>query len=423
MEIFRIQGAASYNGRVRVQGSKNAVLPMLAASVINKGVTVIEGCPDISDVRDGIEILRYIGCEANLEDGVLTVNSQGEILNTVPEEIMNRTRGSVLFCGALLARCKSFKLWQPGGCNIGLRPVDIHLESFRRLGAAVETDDRSISCRLGTYKPCDITLRFPSVGATENIMIMAAGFEGTVRIMNAAREPEIVDLQNMLSAAGARITGAGTGCITVKGTSSPESVTYRVMPDRIVAATYLSALACSEGNITLENVNASHLTWYINILKKCGMDIECSHGTIEAEKSKRLKGGISVSTRPYPGFATDMQSLLMGVLTTSDGVSLIRENIFENRFCMASELTRMGADIRLYRRTASVRGVRNLHPVNASACDLRSGAALAIVLMGCEGESTLSNIHYIDRGYEKFCENFGSLGVHIERVETVDKPE
>lgn len=423
MEIFRIQGETSYSGKVRVQGSKNAVLPMLAAAVVNQGVTVIEGCPDISDVRDSIEILKYIGCDATLQDGVLTINSQGEISNTIPREFMNRTRASVLFCGALLARCKSFKLWQPGGCNIGLRPVDIHLESFRRLGATVETDDSSISCRLGTYRPCDITLRFPSVGATENIMIMASGFKGTVRIINAAREPEIVDLQNMLISSGVSVTGAGTGSVTIKGASSLDNVTHKLMPDRIVAATYLGALACAKGSITLENVNPSHLGSFVNILKKCGMDIECSQGVINAEKTKRLKGGINVSTRPYPGFATDMQSILMASLSTSDGVSLIKENIFENRFCLASELIRMGADIRIYRRTASVRGVRNLRPLNGVACDLRSGAALAAVLLGCEGESTLGNIHYIERGYENFCENFQSLGAQIERVETVDQSE
>ena len=420
MEIFRIQGATSYKGKVRVQGSKNAVLPMIAASVVIGGITVIEDCPHISDVLDSVEILRYIGCEVTFEKGVLTIDSRGEILNTIPKELMDRTRGSVLFCGALLARCKSFKLWQPGGCNIGLRPVDIHLESFRRLGAAVETDDRSISCRLGKYRPCDITLRFPSVGATENIMIMAAGLGGTVRIINAAREPEIADLQNMLTKSGAVITGAGTGCITIMGNGTPGNVNYRLMPDRVVAATYLGALGCSRGSITLENVNPSHLTSFINVLKKCGMNIECSHEKIHAENTKRLKGGVSVSTRPYPGFATDMQSILMGVLATCDGVSLIKENIFENRFCLASSLTRMGADIRIYRRTASVRGVRNLRCVNASACDLRSGAALACVLMGCEGEATLDNIHYIDRGYENFCENFSSLGARIERVEIFD---
>ena len=421
MEIFKIQGPTFYKGKVRVQGSKNAVLPMLASSVIIRGVTVLEDCPDISDVRDGIEILRYIGCSADLNNGVLTVDSTGEVLNTIPEEFMNRTRASLLFCGALLARCGEFKLWQPGGCNIGLRPVDIHLESFRRLGATVETGDRAINCRMDKYTPCHITLRFPSVGATENIMIMASGLSGTVRIINAAREPEIEDLQNMLNAAGARITGAGTGSVTVTGTGSLNGVNYRVMPDRIVAATYLSDLACSRGNIEMENVNPLHIAGYINILKKCGMDIESSPGVVRASKTERLKGGVTVSTKPYPGFATDMQSLLMGVLSISDGVSLIRENIFENRFCLASELVRMGADIRIYRRTASVRGVRNLRPVNAAACDLRSGAALAAVLMGCEGESQLANICYLDRGYEDFCENFARLGASIERVEKGDK--
>ncbi len=420
MEILKISGPTTLKGSVKIQGSKNAVLPMMAASVLNCGITCIENCPDISDVRDAADILRYIGCNVTMNEGVLTIDSSGDIKSDIPCEIMKRIRASFVFTGALLARCKRFNVSQPGGCNIGLRPVDIHLECFRKLGATVETSSQGIFCRLDSFHPCDLTLRFPSVGATENIMILASTIKGTVRIINAAREPEIIDLQNMLNKMGAHITGAGTSVIVIEGADSLGDVTYRVMPDRIDAATYLTALACTKGEIALEGSEPSHLLNYINILKKCGMDIEISYDKIYAQKQNRLKGGISVDTKPYPGFATDMQSLLMAALSISDGVSIIKENIFENRFCLARILTDMDADIRIYSRTASVRGVRSLRPCVADMCDLRSGAALSCIVMSCEGESKLGNIHYLDRGYEKFAEKYKSLGANIERMNKLD---
>ncbi len=420
MEFYRISGPTDFSGSVKVQGSKNAVLPMMAAAVLNRGITVLENCPDISDVHDAIHILRYIGCKAEFNDGILTIDSSDDIKNYIPSEVMSRIRASFVFTGAILARCKSFNVSQPGGCNIGLRPVDIHLECMRKLGATVETSCDKISCRADKFCPCDLTLRFPSVGATENIMILASSVNGTVRIHNAAREPEIIDLQNMLCAMGAHITGAGTGVIAIKGTDCFSDVRYKVMPDRIETATYLSALACCTGSITLENTDPAYLLGYISILKKCGMNIEFSSDRITADKYGRLKGGVTAETKPYPGFATDTQSLLMAVLSLSDGVSLIKENIFENRFCLAETLSKMGADIRIYNRIASVRGVRSLFPCRANVCDLRSGAALAVAMMSCDGTSELFGIHYIDRGYESFHHKYQSIGANIERIENVE---
>ena len=417
MELYKISGPSFLSGRVKVQGSKNAVLPMMAAAVVKRGVTTLYNCPDIADVHNAAEILRYIGCKVEYENGVLTIDSDCEIKNYVPCSIMSRLRASFLFAGALLGRCGSFSLSQPGGCNIGLRPVDIHLECFRRLGAVVETSANEIICRGKKLKPCELTLRFPSVGATENIMILASALEGKTRIINAAREPEIEDLQNMLSTMGAVITGAGTGVISIEGSKDCHRSRHTIMPDRIDAATYLTALACTEGSITLENTNSEHILNYINILRKCGMHIITSQDKISATKFKRLAGGINVTTGPYPGFATDTQSLLMAALSLSNGVSLIRENVFENRFCLAGLLSQMGADIRTYRHTASVRGVRSLASIDGRVCDLRSGAALAAAMMSCEGESVLRDIHYLDRGYEKFHEKYKSLGVNIERIE------
>ena len=420
MEVFKIHGPTAFSGEVRVQGSKNAVLPMMAAAVINSGTTVISNCPDISDVHDAAEILKAIGCRVSFEKGTLTVDSSSDITDTIPEPVMSRIRASFIFTGALLARCKSFRVSQPGGCNIGLRPVDIHLDALRLLGATVEFSSKEISCRAEKLTPCDVSLRFPSVGATENIMILASTLKGTTRILNAAREPEIEDLQNMLNAMGAHITGAGSTVIVVRGTDSLSSTEYTVMPDRIDTATYLTAVAASGGSLCIKDADSRHITRYINILRKCGMDIQVSQDNIIVEKNLRLKGGVNVTTAPYPGFATDMQSLLMTALTLSDGVSLIRENIFENRFCLADTLSLMGADIRIYGRTASVRGVRSLNPVSACVCDLRSGAALAAAMMSCEGESYLSNIHFIDRGYEAFDKKYRSIGADIERIEKAD---
>lgn len=417
MEILKISGPGKLGGSIEVQGSKNAVLPMLASSLLNRGITRLYNCPDISDVRDAAVILEYIGCKVEFSNGVITVDSSGEITNHIPVEIMSRIRASFLFAGALLARCRSFTLSQPGGCNIGLRPIDIHLESFRKLGARVETSLADIVCTMDRVTPCDLTLRFPSVGATENIMILSCAAKGKIRIVNAAREPEIVDLQNMLNAMGAHITGAGTGVVVIEGTDSFNDVDYTVMPDRVDAATYLCALSCAGGSIEIKNAEPAHLMSYINVLRKCSMDIETSPGMITAQKTGRLKGGVDITTNPYPGFPTDMQSLLMAALSLSDGVSLIKENIFENRFCLAGILSSMGADIRIYRRTASVRGVRSLSSVRATVCDLRAGAALAAAMMSCDGVSELCNIGLIDRGYERFCEKYQSLGVNIERIE------
>ena len=420
MEVFRIQGPTVLNGEAEVQGSKNAVLPMMAASVINSSVTVLENCPDISDVRDACEILGIIGCKVHFKNGVLTIDSRGPINSYIPDDAMKKFRASFIFTGAILARCHSFTVSQPGGCNIGMRPVDIHLDAMRLLGAKVQFSTAEISCTCEKFTPCDINLRFPSVGATENIMILASALGGTTRIINAAREPEICDLQKLLNLMGARITGAGSSVIVINGSYRLTGARHTVMPDRIDTATYLSAVCCNSGKIIVKNTDPTHVSRYINILKMCGADIEVTPDTICVEKRKRLTGGINITTAPYPGFPTDMQSLLMSVLTTSDGVSLIKENIFENRFCVSNSLVNMGADIRIYRSTVSVRGVRNLLPSSEYVCDLRSGAALALAMFGADGVSELKNIHYIDRGYEKFEEKYARLGALIERIELTD---
>lgn len=418
MKVIRIHGPSILEGSVNIQGSKNAALPMIAASVMNGGTTVLENCPDILDIRNSIHILRDIGCGANYENRRLTINSTGNVKSYIPSELAGRLRSSFLFSGALLSRCKKVVISLPGGCNIGMRPVDIHLDAFKKLGVNISEKDDEIECTLQKIIPGDVFLRFPSVGATENIMLLCARSCGTVRIFNSACEPEIVDLQNMLNSMGADISGAGTPVIKIKGVKTLKDVNFKIMPDRIVGATYLAAVACAGGSIRLDDVASGHLSSYIALLRKCGMKIHIYKDKLFAERKGRLSGNVIARTMPYPGFATDMQSLFMAIMCFSDGISVIQENIFEDRFKLAEVLGKMGADISILGKSASIRGVNNLKGINAEASDLRSGAALLAAMLAADGESELRGIHYIDRGYENLSENLISLGAQIERVET-----
>lgn len=417
MEVFRIQGPTILEGEARVQGSKNAVLPMMAASVINRGVTRLDNCPHISDVLDAMKILEVIGCKVSLKEHVLTIDSSGDINPCIPEDMMNRIRASFVFTGALLVRCGSFRVSRPGGCDIGLRPIDIHTDALRRLGARTEFTQGEIICSADRLVGCNLHLRFPSVGATENIMIAACRAQGVTRIYNAAREPEIEDLQAMLNSMGARVAGAGSGTIEIWGTDDLCSASHEVMPDRIDTATYLSAVCACGGRLVIRDAVPRHLSRYIGILKGCGACIQTLPHEITVEKRSRLRSNMMVSTAPYPGFATDMQSLLMTVFSTCNGVGIIRENIFENRFCLASLLREMGADIRIYGSSASIMGTGSLAGGNVRVCDLRSGAALAVAAMSARGTSLIGNIKYIDRGYENFENKYIPLGACIERTE------
>ncbi len=418
MEVVKIEGPSKLEGSVKVQGSKNAALPMLAACVITGSKTVLENCPKISDINISISILRNLGCTVQRRANKLIVNSEGISSYRIPEEKMKCLRSSFLFSGALLARFGKVSCTYPGGCNIGARPVDIHLDAFRKLGVSVRTDGADIECTADSLRPADIVLRFPSVGATENIMILASSIEGTTRIYGAACEPEIEDLQTLLCRMGARINGAGTPVITVTGTHSFKDAEHRIMPDRIDAATFIAAVGCTGGETELFDVNAHHISPFIALMRQCGMGIYINRsGTVTAVKNKRLCGGIFARTMPYPGFATDMQSLLTAALSLSDGVSIVQENIFENRFCMCKALAKMGADIRVYGKTASIRGVRQLTGTDADACDLRSGAALAAAMLAADGVSHLGGIEFIDRGYEDFIPRLARLGAKTERIE------
>lgn len=418
MEIMRIEGPARLEGVVKIQGSKNAALPMLAAAVITGRATVLENCPDITDTDASIGILRSLGCTVSRRGGRLIIASDGELTYEIPREKMCRLRSSFLFTGALLARCGRAICTYPGGCRIGARPINLHLDAFRRLGVDVRVDGERIECRADSLRPADIYLSFPSVGATENIMLLASSIEGTTRIYGAACEPEVEDLQRLLCKMGVRIRGAGTPYVEINGTKSFKDAHHRVMPDRVDAATFTAAVGCCGGEIELSEADVRVMSPFVALLRRCGMSFYTRRdGSLTVIKNKRMRGGVCARTAPYPGFATDMQSLLTAVLSLSEGVSLIREDIFENRFCMCSDLKRMGADICVTGKTASVRGVRRLKAADARACDLRSGAALAAAMLAADGVSTLSGMEFTDRGYEDLAARLRLLGAKAERIE------
>lgn len=424
MEIIRIEGPNQLEGSVKIQGSKNSALPMLAACVITSGVTVLENCPKITDTDESVGILRNLGCSVKRRGDKLIICSDGEITPYIPEERMCRLRSSFLFAGALIARCKKAVCTYPGGCKIGARPIDIHLDAFKRLGVDVKYDGTNIECTAESLRPADIYFRFPSVGATENVMLLASAIEGTTRIYGAAREPEVEDLQRLLCKMGARVRGAGTSCIEVTGTKNFKDVHHRVMPDRIDAATFIAALGCTGGEILLTEADMRLMSPFIAMLRQCSMSFyQHRDGSLTAVKSKRLRGGVYAKTAPYPGFATDMQSLLTAVLSLSEGVSLVREDIFENRFCMCPALCAMGADIYINGKTASMRGVRRLNAADCTACDLRSGAALSAAMLAAEGVSHLSGVEFIDRGYEDFIPRLRKIGAKAERNEKIEAKE
>ncbi len=416
MKVLKIHGPSHLDGSVNIQGSKNAVLPIMAAAVMTGGKTVVKNCPDISDIRNSVDILRSIGCRAGYSDRTLTIDSSGEISSYISEELMGRLRSSFLFTGAILARCSFVRAAFPGGCKIGARPVDIHIEAFKKLGIDVREEGGLLECSFDEIKPCDIHLKFPSVGATENIMILCTRSKGTVRILNAACEPEIEDLQNMLNCAGARITGGGTPVVTIKGVDKLRDINYDVMPDRIVAATYMGAAAITGGELMIEKVNPSDMYSTMAVFEQMGCGVYPYSDRIFITAKKPLRAVKTVRTTFYPGFPTDCQPIVMAALCKARGTSMIVENIFENRFRAAGELLRMGADIKAEGKVAVIEGVKSLSGASVVAHDLRAGAALVLAGLAAEGTTTISSIAYIDRGYEHIERELSACGAAIKRM-------
>ncbi len=419
MDKYIVNGGRPLSGEITVHGAKNSVLPILAASVITGRESVITDCPDLSDVKESAEILKYLGCKVKCEPGVITVNSESLNKNEIPEYLMLKMRSSVIFLGALISRCKGGKITLPGGCEIGPRPIDLHLFALREMGINIEESGGIITCDARNIHPASIHLEFPSVGATENIMLAATGADGLTVISNAAKEPEIKDLEDYLKEVGVKIHGAGTDKIYIYGQKKYNDCKHRVIPDRIEAATYICGALMTGGHVTVKNTDPLHLEAFYSALSECGADIRLNKDEAEVMPGKRLSAVKRIRTYPYPGFPTDMQSVFMSLMTTAEGTSMIVENVFRDRFRQVDPLVRMGADIVTDGNVAIIRGVKSLTGAHVAAADLRGGAALTVAALAANGTSEIEKICYIERGYEAFDLNLRALGADI-RKEVMD---
>ena len=408
-----IEGGRRLSGDLTVQGAKNSVLPILAACILSGDVCVLQRCPHLEDVDTSIDILRHLGCAVRWNGPDLEVDSSTLTRWDIPDRLMRRMRSSVVFLGAILARCGQAELSYPGGCAIGARPIDLHLSALRTLGACIREEGGSLNCTAPCLTGAEIVLSIPSVGATENAMLAAVGASGVTTISNAAREPEIEDLQSFLNACGGDVRGAGTSTVVIRGGRTFHGGTYRVMPDRIAAATYLCALASAGGTGFLRGAREEHLATVTAVLREAGCHISAGPEGIACACRERLRAVRPVRTAPYPGFPTDAQAVLMAALLRARGATAFEENIFENRYRHVDELARMGADIRVMGRVAVVTGVETLHGAPVRCTDLRGGAALCVAALAAEGESCISETAHIARGYEDIARDLGALGADI----------
>lgn len=416
MSSYLIEGGKRLEGEVRVSGSKNASLPIIAASILcNEKVTLYD-VPNINDTKITLQILKMLGCSVTKKNKKVIIDSKNIQEKEIPSELMRKMRSSVILAGALIGRFKRATFTYPGGCDIGSRPIDLHLKSFEKLGIKIEEKSGFIRCFCDTIIGADINLDFPSVGATENIILASIYAEGETTITNAAMEPEIVDLQNFLNKMGAKVSGAGTNIIKIKGVKHLKSVSYNIMPDRIEAGTLLCMTAITGGNILLTNVNVEHMNHILHKLQECGAEINIGNNSINLKTTHRLKA-IDIKTMPYPGFPTDMQSVFVSMLSIAKGTSMVVENIFENRYRYINELVRMGAKITVEGKIAIVKGVRKLSAAEVEATDLRGGAALCTAALATKGVTKIDKAEYILRGYENLDKKLTKLGANIKYIE------
>ncbi len=415
-EKLVIGGGRRLEGQLTVQGSKNSALPILAAAAVTGRCSIIKNCPRLTDVDAAVRILEYLGCKVARTGDALIIDSSVMCRSDIPDKLMHEMRSSIVFLGPILARFGSAVISMPGGCEIGQRPIDIHLASLEALGAQITELHGRLYCSCGEgLCGTKITLPFPSVGATENIMIAAVLAKGTTTVINAAREPEIVDLACFLNGCGAKIRGSGEGVIVIEGVQSLDNYEHTVIPDRIVASTYMTAAAVTGGKVTLDNVLIEHLNPVLSVYEKSGCTVKVSERSLEISAPCRLRGIGAVRTMPFPGFPTDSQAAVMVMAAVAQGTSIIIENIFENRFKHVGELVRMGAKIMVENTVAVVEGVGRLHGVQTEAGDLRGGAALVLAGLAAEGETTVCEIHHIDRGCQSFEDNLRALGAEVKR--------
>lgn len=411
MGTYIVRGGRKIEGEFSVRGSKNGTLPILAASLLAEDEVVLENIPLIRDVLQTLDILRELGCEVKRTGRTVTIDSRHLSGTEIGSETVGRMRSSILFLGAILGREKRAKLAYPGGCAIGKRPIDLHLSAFEKMGVSIRETDCMLDCRAEKITGCHIYLPFPSVGATENILLLAAKAEGVTVLHNAAREPEIVALVRFLRACGAEIYGEGTGSILIEGVTCLHGAFFSIPADRIEGGTFLCAAAMTGGELRLQGLEREHMGAVLETLRMTGCRFLWEDSDLLWMKPpKRLLSDFTIVTGPFPAFPTDMQPLVMSLLTLAKGSCMISETVFEARFSQGAELCRMGADIRIFGGNACICGVEKLHGAEVNACDLRCGAALLCAALAAEGESIVHGSEYVERGYEKIENAFSFLG-------------
>ncbi len=416
MEKLVIRGGVPLTGTIHVSGAKNAVLPIIASTLLVEDTCLLAGVPRLADVNTIVDLISYLGAETTWDRDTLTVTANTLCNREAPYECVSKMRASFLIMGPLLARFGQTRISLPGGCNIGTRPIDLHLKGFACLGAEITKESGYVDARVrGRLKGARIYLDFPSVGATENIMMAAALADGVTHIENAAEEPEIVDLANFLNGMGGKVSGAGTNLVAIEGVSSLKGAAHNIIPDRVEAGTYMVAAAITGGDIRIENVIAEHLKPVIAKIEEIGAKVQNGGDGIRVIGADKIQP-TNIQTLPYPGFPTDMQAQLTSLLARAEGTSLIVETVFENRVMHTEELVRMGADISVNGRVAVVKGVPQLYGAKVKATDLRGGAALILAGLAARGETEISLIHHIDRGYESLEYKLCELGADIKRV-------
>ena len=419
MQRLIIEGGKKLCGEIKVQGAKNSALPLLAGCLLAGDRTVLYGCPELSDVFSACRILNRLGCKCSFDKGTVSADSSTLTGWDIPEELMREMRCSIVFLGAVLGRLGKCELSYPGGCELGPRPIDMHLAAMKRMGVEVRDSGGRITCRIpsGRAKGARISLPFPSVGATENIILCAVTAEGETVINNAAREPEICDLCCFLRECGAEINGDGESRITINGKAHLHGCVHTIMADRIAGATYLSMIAAAGGEIILKNACTAEMEPFLSVLEQTGCSIYSGDDRIYMRSTGRLKAVRDrIRTMPHPGFPTDAQAVLMAALATADGTSVFEENIFDCRYRHTDALVKMGADIQVMGKVAVVKGVPELHGAEVNATDLRGGAAMITAALAAKGTTEIGCISHIDRGYEKIEEAVRLLGGSVRRV-------
>ena len=423
MECLLVEGGARLEGTIRVDRAKNAVLPLLAASILTEEAMTLENVPDITDVTHMADILAMLGCRVTRREKRLTVESAGLCGWEMPDRLSKQIRSSIFLLGPILSRFRRATVTYPGGCEIGLRPIDLHLNGLRSLGVSIREEGGLIHCDGGQMRAGEVHFDYPSVGATENIMMAAVLLPGTTILHNAAREPEIADLASCINRMGGRVRGAGSQTIVIEGVKRLRGVTWQPMPDRIVAGTLLAAAAITGGEIELTDAPVEHMGAIAAKLREMGCRVDEEPDFIHLRAPRRLAAFAQLQTQPHPGFPTDMQVQMLALLAVAEGTGVIVENVFENRFTHAGDLNRMGARILCSGRTAVVRGVEKLYGANVTARDLRGGAALVLAGLRAQGVTRVEQAGLIDRGYDHLERQLGGLGARVERMTAESREE